>query len=110
MSIHPSLNISDKDKKARSVLKRTERLRMMLEKGKWKEGDNVYGLPKIKTVRIRIKKEKAAEKPEEAAAAAAVAGGAAPSGPGTKEQVAAKTTAKPTAAKPAAAPKGQDKK
>jgi len=58
MAIHPSLNISEKDKKARSVLKRTERLRMMAEKGEWKEGDNVYGLPKIKTVRLKIKKEK----------------------------------------------------
>ena len=52
MSIHPSLSISDKDKKQRSVLKRAERLRMMLEKGSWKEGDPVFGLPKIKTVRI----------------------------------------------------------
>lgn len=59
MSIHPSLAISEKDKKQRSVLKRTERIRMMLEKGNWKEGDRVYGLPKIKMIRIRIKKEKA---------------------------------------------------
>ncbi|MFH1457718.1 MAG: small basic protein [Candidatus Omnitrophota bacterium] len=70
MSIHPSLAISDKDKKQRSVLKRIERIRMMHEKGNWKEGDPVYGLPKIKTVRIRIKKEKA-EKAETAAAAPA---------------------------------------
>lgn len=58
MSIHPSLTISEKDKKARSVLKRTERIKQMQEKGKWKEGDSVYGLPKIKTLRIKIKKEK----------------------------------------------------
>ena len=58
MSIHPSLAISDKDKKQRSVLKRTERIRMMMEKGQWKEGDKVYGLPKIKSLRIKIKKEK----------------------------------------------------
>ena len=59
MSIHPSLTISEKDKKPRSVLKRSERLRSRHEKGTWKEGDNVFGLPKIKTVRIKIKKEKA---------------------------------------------------
>jgi len=59
MSIHPSLSISEKDKKARSVLKRSERIRMMMEKGQWKEGDDIYRLPKIKTVRIKIKKEKA---------------------------------------------------
>ena len=68
MSIHPSLTISEKDKKARSVLKRTERIRQMQEKGKWKEGDSVYGLPKIKTLRIKIKKEKV-EKVESAPAA-----------------------------------------
>ena len=58
MSIHPSLSSSKKDKKQRSVLKRIERLRLMLEKGQWKEGDDVYNLPKIKTLRIKIKKEK----------------------------------------------------
>jgi len=66
MSIHPSLNSSDKDKKPRSVLKRIERLRTMMEKNQWKEGDDIYGLPKIKTVRIKIKKEKV-EKAETAA-------------------------------------------
>jgi len=72
MSIHPSLSSSDKDKKPQSVLKRSERLRTMLEKGQWKEGDNVYGLPKIKTLRIKIKKEKA-EKVETTAASEGVA-------------------------------------
>jgi len=81
MSIHPSLAISEKDKKQRSVLKRTERIRTMLDKGEWKEGDRVYGLPKIKTVRIKIKKEKA-EKTETAAAAEA---GAAPAAAAGKE-------------------------
>ncbi|HNW39699.1 MAG TPA: small basic protein [Candidatus Omnitrophota bacterium] len=74
MSIHPSLTISEKDKKTRSVLKRIERIRQMNEKGDWKEGDSVYGLPKIKTVRIKIKKEKvekAATTTEEGAAAPA---------------------------------------
>ena len=59
MSIHPSLTISEKDKKVRSVLKRTERIKQMQEKNKWKEGDSVYGLPKLKTLRIKVKKEKA---------------------------------------------------
>jgi len=82
MSIHPSLTISDSDKKQRSVLKRAERLRSMMEKGQWKEGDSVYGLPKIKAVRIKIKKEKvekaAAEgATTEAGAAAAPAAGTA---------------------------------
>ncbi|MDD5156100.1 MAG: small basic protein [Candidatus Omnitrophica bacterium] len=79
MSIHPSLASQDKSAKARSVLKRAERLKAMLEKNKWKEGDDVYGLPKMKTVRIKIKKEKAAKEAEATAAgAAAPAAGAAP--------------------------------
>lgn len=94
MSIHPSLAISDKEKKQRSVLKRSERLKYMAEKGGWKEGDKVCGLPKIKTLRIKIKKEKA-EKPEAGAEGAAVEAAAAPAA-GAKE-----------AAK--AAPKAQDK-
>lgn len=91
MSIHPSLALSDKDKKQRSVLKRTERLRIMLEKGQWKEGDKVYGLPKIKTVRIKIKKEKA-EKVE--AAATTVEASATPAGSESKEEPATKSTAR----------------
>ena len=84
MSIHPSLSSSDKDKKQRSVLKRTERLRIMLEKNQWKEGEGVFGLPKIKTVRIKIKKEKA-----EKAAETIAAEGAAPAAAETKEAAAA---------------------
>ena len=86
MSIHPSLNISDKDKKARSVLKRTERIRIMMEKGAWKEGDNVFGLPKMKTLRIKIKKEKV----EKAEGTAEGTGAAAPAAGAVKEQPAAK--------------------
>ncbi len=97
MSIHPSLNTPEKDKKPRSVLKRIERLRIMLEKGLWKEGNSVFGLPKIKTVRIKIKKEKAAEKPEVAAIE-----GATPTTTEIKEQ--------PVAAKGSATAKTQEKK
>ena len=89
MAIHPSLNSSEKDKRPRSVLKRIERLRTMMDKNQWKEGDDIYGLPKIKTVRIKIKKEKA----EKAEAAATATGPAAES----KEKEA--TPAKEAAAK-----------
>jgi hypothetical protein len=69
---------------------------MMLEKGKWKEGDKIYGLPKIKTVRIKIKKEKAEKATETAAGASAETTSAAPAG---KETASAK-----------GAPKAQEKK
>ncbi|MCX5697192.1 MAG: small basic protein [Candidatus Omnitrophica bacterium] len=96
MSIHPSLGSSGGDKKQRSVLKRTERLRTMLEKEQWKEGDKVYGLPKIKTIRIRIKKEKAEKVEGEGVTAEGAAPAAGAQAPG---QGAAKTPSKGAAEK-----------
>jgi len=66
MSIHPSLSSSAKVKKSRSVLKRAERLKILMDKDSWKQGQSIFGLPKIKTIRIKIKKEKAAAAPAEA--------------------------------------------
>ncbi|MEW6101794.1 MAG: small basic protein [Candidatus Omnitrophota bacterium] len=97
MSIHPSLKISDKDKKVRSVMKRTERMRNMMEKGLWKQGDKVFGLPKIKALRIKIKKEKI----EKAETAATATEGAAP---------AAETKTAEQAAPKAQASRAQEKK
>lgn len=90
MSIHPSLNLSQKDKKSRSVLKRIERLKIMIEKKQWKEGDSVWGLPKIKTLRIKLKKEKTKEPTQEAPATE----GASPAATETKEQPTAKSQEK----------------
>jgi small basic protein (TIGR04137 family) len=73
MSMHPSLKASEKGKKQRSVLKRMERIKWMIDKQQWKDGDKVYGLPKIKTLRIKFKKEKAAEKTTAEAAAGTAA-------------------------------------
>ncbi|MBM3245442.1 MAG: small basic protein [Candidatus Omnitrophica bacterium] len=89
MSIHPSLRGSDKNKKQRSVLKRTERLKVMAEKGDWKEEDDVFGLPKIKTIKIRIKKEKAAKEEATAEGAAAPAADAAKAQPAKEKSPAA---------------------
>lgn len=73
MSIHPSLGAAVKGKQQKSVLKRTERIKHLMKKGLWKEDSKVFGLPKIKAVRIKIKKEKAAEKPAEEGVAEAAA-------------------------------------
>ncbi|MCX5699876.1 MAG: small basic protein [Candidatus Omnitrophica bacterium] len=97
MSIHPSLTISEKDKKARSVLKRIERIRQMQEKGNWKPGDSIYGLPKIKALRIKIKKEKV-----EKVATATEAGAAPLAAAGAKDAKVAAPKAAPKAAAKAA--------
>ena len=103
MTQHPSLKSGDKDKQHRSVLKRFERLKHMIEKGEWEDGKSIFGLPKIKMLKFKIKKEKAA--PEEATEAAAAAG--AEGAPAAPE---AKGAAKGEAAKgAAAAPKKEEK-
>ena len=73
-------------------MKRTERIRHMMDKGQWKEGDDVYRLPKIKAVRIKIKKEKA-EKTAETAAGTAEGAAPAAAAP-AKEAAPAKGQAK----------------
>jgi hypothetical protein len=72
----------------------------MMEKGQWKEKDKVFGLPKIKTVRIKIKKEKVKEAVEAPTAEVAPGEAAAPAGAESKEQAPAKGPAT----------KGQEKK
>ncbi|OIO38550.1 MAG: hypothetical protein AUJ71_02700 [Candidatus Omnitrophica bacterium CG1_02_49_16] len=70
MSIHSSLRIGDKDKKHRSVLKRYERLKALKDKHLWDEDQSVLGIPKVKTQRFRVKKEKSATPDAETAGTA----------------------------------------
>src|SRR3989338_6880314 len=71
MSQHPSLKSKGKEKADRSVWKRFERLKFPSEKDKWSEKDSVYGLEKIKLLKVKIKKEKAALAAAEGAEGAA---------------------------------------
>ncbi len=48
MSLHSSLKASGKIRAKRNVLKRFERIDILREDGRWKEGDKVLGLPKVK--------------------------------------------------------------
>lgn len=107
MSQHPSLRSSDKDKQHRSVLKRYERIGILKEKELWKEEKSVFGLPKVKVVKFKIKKEKAATAeataegavPAEGAAPAKAAPAGAKAAPAAKASPAkdaAKTPAKDT--------------
>lgn len=75
MSIHHTLRITLKSKKQRSVLKRFERIRYFISKGSFNEQSRVLGLPKIKSFKIKIKKEKSEEK-------SAAAPGGTPASPG----------------------------
>ena len=48
MSRHPSLKGSSQIIKKRNVLKRYERIDILQEDGRWKEGVTALGLPKTK--------------------------------------------------------------
>ncbi len=48
MSMHPSLKASSRIRKKRNVLKRYERVDLLMEQGKYKPGQKVWGLPKTK--------------------------------------------------------------
>ena len=67
MSIHSSLRASGNNKH-RSVLKRYERLKMLKDKSLWSEEKSPLGIPKVKMLRVKVKKEKAAAPTEGAAA------------------------------------------
>ena len=67
MSIHSSLKLpSGKTAGSRNVMKRFERLRHLITNGRWTTGESVFGLPKIRPERRKIKKAA----PKEAAPAA----------------------------------------
>lgn len=48
MSQHPSLKSVSRIVAKRNVMKRFERIDLLRQRGKWKEGDRGVGLPKTK--------------------------------------------------------------
>ncbi len=82
MSLHPSLRKAGRSRTSKTVLKRTERIKWLKEKARWDESSRVYGLPKIKIVKLKtVKKEKAAEEKKEGVDAATPVAAAAPTAP-----------------------------
>jgi small basic protein (TIGR04137 family) len=72
MGLHPSLKRAEKLGGGRSVMKRTERIKWLIEKGQWNEKDPVTGLPKIKIIKLKsVKKEKVKEEEQTEGTAAA---------------------------------------
>jgi small basic protein (TIGR04137 family) len=49
MSQHSSLKAASKIASKRNVLKRFERIDLLRQRGKWKDGDRGTGLPKTKS-------------------------------------------------------------
>ena len=70
MSVHSSLRSRGKGRQHRSVLKRFERIRKLAAEDKWNEDKHsVFGLPKVRMIKVVVKKQKAEKKPEQEAAA-----------------------------------------
>lgn len=94
-------------KRHRSVLSRLERVKILQERGILDlETGSILGLPKVKHLRIKMKKEKAATTAAAgtAAAGATPAAAATPAAPAAGAKAGAKPAAgaKPTAGKPEA--------
>ena len=69
MSIDKSLITKDKLTRHRNVLTRAERIKVLTNENLWKDGRSVFGLPKVKTLKVRKKAKVEKEKTEEEAAA-----------------------------------------
>lgn len=89
MSQHTSLKVASVGKKHRNVLKRYERIKRLQETEKWGSRKSAYGLPKIKSMKIKVRKAKS-EKAEEAEGAAGATPTATPAAPAAKGKAAAK--------------------
>jgi small basic protein (TIGR04137 family) len=74
MSIDQSLRRKNMLARSRNVLTRAERIKVLKDEERWKDGRSPYGLPKVRVLKIKakakVKKEEKAEGEEGAAAAA----------------------------------------
>ena len=100
MSQHPSLKIKLGSSDQRSVLKRHEKVKILQGKKLWGETTSIFHLPKVKTIRLKVKKGATAKTEVSAGMPAAssgpAAGTAAPAGkkvPPTTPTTAAKSAA-----------------
>ena len=74
MSLHKSLVSKAGLTRHRNVLKRSERILKLQEEEKWGEDMSVFGLPKVRNMKMKKKPKVKAKTEEEAAAEAAEAG------------------------------------
>src|SRR4029077_15723713 len=66
MSIAKSLRRKNSLQRARNVLTRGERIKTLQNEERWQDGRSPYGLPKVKVVKLGVKKVKKAKKKEKA--------------------------------------------
>ncbi|MEP9410310.1 MAG: small basic protein [Candidatus Brocadia sp.] len=88
MSIDKSLKTKGKLVRPRNVFTRIERIKILKGEGKWEPTMSVFGIPKVKTVKLKrkSKSEKKAAKSEAEAAPAVSKEASAPVAPAPKEK------------------------
>lgn len=64
MTIDKSLKVKRGMISNRSVLTRVERLARLQDAERWKEGDRVIGLPKVRVIKMSLKKKKKTKEDE----------------------------------------------
>ena len=57
MSLHPSLRVDTAGAQQRTVLTRIERIKDLMKKGKWIDGQSVTSLPKTKIVKVKAQRK-----------------------------------------------------
>ena len=97
MTQHSSLKGTAVGVRHRNVLKRHERVQVLQSEEKWGSRESVYKLPKMKLIKIKMKKTKAKQEGETPAA-----GEGAPKPQAAQEASPAKSPAKSAASKPQA--------
>lgn len=65
MTIDKSLKIKAGAAKTRNVLTRAERLKRLIDEDRWQEGQPVYGIPKVRVVKLSMKKKKKVKKEDD---------------------------------------------
>ena len=74
MSIDKSLRRKNSLARARSVLKRDERIKTLMDTDRWVDGRSPFGLPKVRVLKVAAKKKAPKEKVDAAATAAGAEG------------------------------------
>jgi small basic protein (TIGR04137 family) len=65
MTIDKSLKMQRGLIKNRNVLTRVERLARLQETDRWKDGDSIFGLPKVRVQKVSLKKKKKTKKADD---------------------------------------------
>lgn len=73
MSIDKSLRRKNSLQRTRNVMTRGERIKVMMDEERWKDGQSPYGIPKTKVIKVVLKKSKKVKEEDKAAEGEAAA-------------------------------------